>query len=79
EMQQREVHPLREMLLVTLRGAIRNLPESPAVLAVLDGWKTRLADGGAFERQVAGWLGELRVKALAFGREPRCTEGYVQP
>ncbi|WP_217597988.1 DUF445 domain-containing protein [Cohnella sp. GbtcB17] len=79
EMQQREDHPLREMLLETLRGAIRNLPESPAVLAELDGWKTRLADGGAIERQLAGWLEELRVKALAFVREPRFTEDYVQP
>lgn len=79
EMQQREDHPLREMLLETLRGAFRNLPESPAVLAELDGWKTRLADGGAIEHQLAGWLEELRVKALAFVREPRFTEDYVQP
>ncbi|MDI4648558.1 DUF445 domain-containing protein [Cohnella hashimotonis] len=79
EMQQREDHPLREMLLETLRGAIRNLPESPSVLAELEGWKARLAEGGAIERQLFGWLEGLRVKALDFVREQRFTDDYVLP
>ncbi|CAI6070085.1 DUF445 domain-containing protein [Cohnella sp. JJ-181] len=79
EMQAREDHPLRGMLLESLRSALRNLPEQASVLAEIDGWKARLADGGAIERYLGDWLESLRVKALVFVREPRFAEAYVLP
>lgn len=79
EMQAREDHPLRAMLLETLRDTLRKLPDNPSVLAEADGLKERLASEDAIERQLGIWLERLRVKALAFAREPGFAEGYVLP
>lgn len=79
EMQAREDHPLREMLLEAMRNTLRKLPEQPGVLAEIDGWKERLADGGAIESYLGIWMEELREKALDVVRGPRFSEDYVQP
>ncbi|MEK0312439.1 DUF445 domain-containing protein [Cohnella sp. 56] len=79
DMQAREDHPLREMLLETMRDTLRRLPDQPSVVSELDGWKERLADGGAIEGWLGPWLETQRERALAFVREPRFAEAYVQP
>ncbi|MCC3376845.1 DUF445 domain-containing protein [Cohnella sp. REN36] len=79
EMRADEEHPLRQLLLGEMRAAIQGLSEQPGVLAELDRWKEKLADGEKLEGYLYDWVAELKAKAAAFVRDPAYAERFVRP